>query len=139
MADMTREEMEQLIRQREGVLYDGRAITSIKDLPTEAELAKGDKAKEAAAKAALKEQLRGIASQLAMLEMSQADATSDESDEESENLPLTSSKPETNTQEGRVELARKAEAEKAAVAAAEKKAEAEAKEAKKAEKAAEGK
>jgi len=70
MGQLTRTEMEKLLRKGESVLYEGEIITSIADLPTDAVLAKGDKEKEAAARKELKAQLDAISKQLEQLDES---------------------------------------------------------------------
>jgi hypothetical protein len=83
MAQLSREEMLNLIRKRESVLYDGRVISSVDELPSEAELAKGDADKEAAAKKSLLAQKAVLETQLAML--SEVDKVNAEAKAKSEN------------------------------------------------------
>lgn len=65
---LTRADMEAIVRRNESVIYDGRVITSIGELPNDAELAKGDAVKEAEARASLRAQSDAIAAQLKTLD-----------------------------------------------------------------------
>jgi hypothetical protein len=67
MAQLTRAEMIEILGRNESVIYNGKVIKSVGDLPSEAELAKGDKTKEAAATQSLQEQKKEIERQLALL------------------------------------------------------------------------
>lgn len=60
MAEMTRDEMVAVHQRGESVLFRGRLITRPEDLPSEADLSKGDPAKEAAAREALDDQIRAL-------------------------------------------------------------------------------
>lgn len=64
---ISRKEMEEILDRNEGVIIDDKVITSKADLPTEAELAKGDKQAEAAARVSLEAQMDAIKQQMAML------------------------------------------------------------------------
>jgi len=61
---MKRSEMEQIIVQGGSVLYQGRTISRVQDLPSEADLAVGDPAQEAAATAALQAQMADLQAQI---------------------------------------------------------------------------
>ena len=74
MGQLTRSEMEKVIRSKGSVLYDGAIITSIAELPTDATLAKGDKEKEDAARKDLKAQLEAISKQLEELDADKTEA-----------------------------------------------------------------
>lgn len=67
MGVLTRSEMEQTIIQRGSVLYRGRIISRIQDLPSDADLAAGDPAQEAAAAAALDAQIAALQAQRARI------------------------------------------------------------------------
>lgn len=67
MGVLTRSEMEQAIIQRGAVLYRGRIISRIQDLPSDADLAAGDPAQEAAAAAALDAQIAALQAQRARI------------------------------------------------------------------------
>lgn len=72
MATLTRQEMEQVIRDGGSVLHGGRLYTKIATLPTEAQLAAGNPEQEAAAKANLQSQVEALQAQLADLASSQS-------------------------------------------------------------------
>lgn len=65
---MTRKEMIQVLQEGGSVLYQGSVITRYEDLPTEAELAKGDAAAEAAAKNSLQAEIERLKAQLTYLD-----------------------------------------------------------------------
>jgi hypothetical protein len=67
MGHLTREEMEAVIRSGGGVKVGGRVRTRIEDLPTAAELAQGDPAKEAAAAEDLQAQIAALQAQVDQL------------------------------------------------------------------------
>lgn len=71
MATLTRGQMEQAIREGGSVLYGGQVITRIDHLPSEAELAKGDADKEAAAASDLQALIDALQAQLASLQTKQ--------------------------------------------------------------------
>ena len=90
MADkLTRSGMEQIIKGGGSVMLDdGRIISSVGDLPTEAQLAKGDARSEAAAKSALLAQRAAIDAQLnALGGDGQAEARQFTATTESDDLP----------------------------------------------------
>jgi|SRR6185503_11941035 len=74
MAVLTREQMAAVIEGGGSVLHNGALITRLADLPSAAELAAGDPAKEAAAQAALQAQIAALQSQVDQLQVSQVKA-----------------------------------------------------------------
>lgn len=68
MATLTRREMEAVIRGGGSVLYNGRLISKLSDLPTAAELARGNPRAEQAAAAELQAQVADLQAQLAALQ-----------------------------------------------------------------------
>jgi len=70
MATLTRDEMEAVIKGGGSVLYQGRTLSSVAQLPSVAELAQGDPDKEAAATADLQAQIAQLQQQLATLQPS---------------------------------------------------------------------
>lgn len=71
MGTLSRNDMEQAIIQKGSVLYQGRIISRIQDLPTDADLAKGNPDMEAAAAAALDVQIAALTAQRARLSLGQ--------------------------------------------------------------------
>ena len=71
MAHLTREQMEQVIRGGGSVKHGGRIISTVEGLPSKADLAKGDPAKERAAAGDLQAQIDQLQQQLAGLQASQ--------------------------------------------------------------------
>lgn len=71
---LTRHGMEQAIRGGGSVLHDGRTITRVQDLPSEAELAQGDTAAEEAARASIAERQAQLDRERAILDGRRADA-----------------------------------------------------------------
>ena len=67
MATLTRAEMEAVIKSGGSVLYQGRTLSRPEHLPSAAELAQGDPAKEAEASADLQAQIADLQAQLAQL------------------------------------------------------------------------
>lgn len=67
---LTRDEMIAVIQGGGSVLYQGRTISSLAHLPSAAELAQGDPAKEAEATAELQAQIAQLQQQLATLQPS---------------------------------------------------------------------
>jgi hypothetical protein len=63
--------MEQAIRSGGSVMYQGRLITAVEQLPSAAELAAGDPAAEAEAQASLQTQIAELQRQMAQLEARQ--------------------------------------------------------------------
>lgn len=68
MSKISREKMENIIRGGGSVMFEGNIITDVKQLPTEAELAKGDESREQAAIAQLQAQKRELERQLSLLQ-----------------------------------------------------------------------
>lgn len=68
MSKLSRESMENIIRVGGSVMFEGRIITDVKLLPTEAELAQGDESRERAAIAQLQAQKNELERQLALLQ-----------------------------------------------------------------------
>lgn len=68
MAHLTRAEMEQVIREGGSVKHGGRIISRLEHLPSDADLAKGDPAKEAKAAGDLQAQIDQLQQQLAGLQ-----------------------------------------------------------------------
>lgn len=68
MGQLTRAEMERVIAEGGSVLHGGQHISQIKDLPTEADLAKGDPDKEQAAAGNLQAQIDALQAQLGALQ-----------------------------------------------------------------------
>lgn len=64
--------MEQAIRSGGSVMHQGRLITTVEQLPSEAELAAGDPEAEQAAQASLQAKVAELQRQLAQLEARQA-------------------------------------------------------------------
>jgi hypothetical protein len=64
----TREELEAAINEGGSVLVGGKIITRLEDLPSEADLAKGDEVKEAAARKGLEDQVKALQAELAKLQ-----------------------------------------------------------------------
>ena len=64
---LSREEMVKVIAGGGGVIYNGRIITRVDRLPSEAELAKGDPEKEAATLAEIEKQIAELQAQKALL------------------------------------------------------------------------
>jgi hypothetical protein len=60
---LTRQEMEETIRQGGSVIIDGRSYATIESLPSEADLAKGDESREKALLATFDQQLTNISRQ----------------------------------------------------------------------------
>jgi hypothetical protein len=60
---LTRQQMEDTIRQGGSVIIDGRSYASIESLPSEADLAKGDESREKALLATFDQQLANISRQ----------------------------------------------------------------------------
>lgn len=69
---MTRPQMEQEIIQGRSVVYKGRTYTRVQDLPSEAELARGDPEQEAQVAAGLQAQIDALRQQLADVHTRQA-------------------------------------------------------------------
>lgn len=67
MGVLTRNEMEQVIVVGGSVLFQGRLIGRVQDLPTDADLAKGNPEQEAHAAAALDAQIAALQTQRARL------------------------------------------------------------------------
>lgn len=67
MATLTRDEMEAVIKGGGSVLWQGHTLSRIQDLPSAADLAAGDPAKEAQATADLQAQITALQAQLAQL------------------------------------------------------------------------
>lgn len=65
---LTRAQMEAAIRNGGSVMAEGKIITKIEELPSEAELAKGDESREQAVIAQLLVQKAGLEQQLAQLQ-----------------------------------------------------------------------
>jgi DNA uptake protein ComE-like DNA-binding protein len=65
---LTRTEMEKAIAEGGSVLVKGAIIARVEDLPTAAEIAQGDPAKEAAARQDLEAKVADLQSQLALLQ-----------------------------------------------------------------------
>lgn len=65
---LSRQEMERVIQQGGAVLYRGRSIARVQDLPSEAELAQGDPQAELQAAANLQTQMAELQRQLAQLQ-----------------------------------------------------------------------
>ena len=76
MATLTRPEMEAVIKSGGSVLYQGRTLSTLAHLPSAAELAQGDPAKEAEASADLQAQIADLQAQLAQLQPSAPSAPS---------------------------------------------------------------
>ena len=76
MATLTRPEMEAVIKSGGSVLYQGRTLSTLAHLPSAAELAQGDPAKEAEASADLQAQIADLQAQLAQLQLSTPSAPS---------------------------------------------------------------
>lgn len=75
---LARKDMEQVIMAGGSVLLpDGRLITNVSNLPSAAELAKGDPAREAAAAVDLQTQINELQRQLAALQNDPATGTQD--------------------------------------------------------------
>lgn len=68
MATLSRAEMESVIAGGGSVLYDGHTLTRVEQLPSAAQLAAGDPAKEAEATADLQAQIAELQAQLATLQ-----------------------------------------------------------------------
>lgn len=102
MASLTRPQMEAIINRRESVLYRGRIINRLEDLPSAADLAAGD----TVATTAL---AQDIDAQIARLTLERAKLASP--------APAGSGEPKPETKKER-EAREKAEAEAAAAAAA---------------------
>lgn len=64
---LTREGMEKVVRAGGSVTYGNAHLWRVEDLPTEAQLAKGDQRKAAAAQATIQEQIAALQAQLGML------------------------------------------------------------------------
>lgn len=64
---LTRAQMEQAIQDGGSVVVNGQILSRIDDLPSEADLAQGDAAKEQAARAALDQQIARLLSERAKL------------------------------------------------------------------------
>lgn len=60
--------MEEIIARGESVIVDNRIVDNVNDLPNEAELAKGNKEAEKAAKASIKAQMEALEAQLKSLD-----------------------------------------------------------------------
>ena len=65
---LTREQMERAIDEGGSVLYQGRILTSKEQLPSEAELAKGDANREEAARRELQAQIARLSAELSLLQ-----------------------------------------------------------------------
>jgi hypothetical protein len=72
MGKLTRKEMEAILRGRESVMYDGRVITEVSQLPSEAELAKGDVHREAEARKSIEYEMTRLKSELELLNKAEA-------------------------------------------------------------------
>jgi hypothetical protein len=70
MGVLTRIEMEQVLIQKGSVLHNGRIISRMQDLPSEAELAAGNPAQEAAVAGSLQAQITALQAQLSQLQPS---------------------------------------------------------------------
>lgn len=68
----TRTEMEQIIQSGGSVVYHGRILSSLHDLPSDAELAAGNPERETIAVTTLQQQIADLQAQLAQLQLSQA-------------------------------------------------------------------
>lgn len=68
MPTMSREEMERVLQDGGTVLYRGTIRTTAAELPGEAELAQGDPAKEAQARAGLEAQIAALRAELGLLQ-----------------------------------------------------------------------
>jgi hypothetical protein len=66
-ATLSREEMERVIREGGSVLYGGRTISRLEDLPNEVDLAQGDEAKQQALAADIDAQIAALITQRARL------------------------------------------------------------------------
>ena len=64
---LSREAMERAIKEGGSVLYQGRTLTRLDELPAEAELAQGDAGREAAAREALDSQIAALLAQRALV------------------------------------------------------------------------
>jgi hypothetical protein len=67
-ATLSREEMERVIREGGSVLYQGRIVARVEDLPNEVDLAQGDAEKQAAVRAAIDAQITALTAQRAQLD-----------------------------------------------------------------------
>jgi hypothetical protein len=86
---LSREEMERAIREGGSVLYQGRTISRVEDLPNAVDLVQGDAAKQAAVRAAIDAQIAALTAQRAQLD-SAAPATEEQQEGE---LSPTDEKP----------------------------------------------
>lgn len=66
-ATLSREEMERVIREGGSVLYGGRTISRVQDLPNEVDLAQGDEAKQQALATDIDAQIAALITQRARL------------------------------------------------------------------------
>lgn len=96
MATLTRDEMEAVVKSGGSVLYGGKTLSRVEHLPSAAELAQGDPAKEAAATADLQAQIAELQAQLAQLQPSapakaskKKPAATDPTDENDDTPPTT--------------------------------------------------
>lgn len=114
---LSRKEMvEIIVNRKESVILNGKIIDNVNDLPTEAELAKGDAKREQEARLSLEAQMDAIKKQLASLESSEENEEKEVKSSKSAEVELKSeAKDETKakgeTKEEKVEGKAKAESE----------------------------
>lgn len=90
---LSRKEMVDIIvNRKESVILNGNIIDNVNDLPSEAELAKGDSKREAAARESLEAQMKALKDQLAILDDEKAQAKEDAKAEKAEKVEKESDK-----------------------------------------------
>lgn len=80
MADLTREQMEQVIQSGGSIIHAGRHISTLSDLPNEEQLAAGNPEAEAAAAENLRQQIADLQARL--------DAVNKQADDEGDSTPV---------------------------------------------------
>ena len=81
---ISRKEMEEIIHRGESVIIDGQIYTTVESLPTEAELALGNKEQEEVARKSLKAQMEQLKAQMSLLDAEVKEAKEEEKEAKAE-------------------------------------------------------